>query len=813
MKFSLKIIFLSLIISIFSYPQNIRIKLDEIKNPSDNVIRVLDGNSFNDFWLTDANGNLFHFFQNSWKKFDGPKGFISNTSIVTSESDTIFLMMSWDKEWRTHFYKFAGEGWTKLPFIHPLPIQRFVKYNNKVEYMIGNFGSLIKYDEHNITIIKTPIEEHLICAVAQSKDIVWIGTQGNGVLKYDGKSFKAYKIKDQEKTWIVAIWISEKKNIFLQTYHNEIYTLINDSFIKVDNRFDGSAKPIEKFGFVLYSNSGMQNSLSTFYIPKETDVSSTARLKDSTYIFGSSTGKLYKGKQSKQLFFYDLASSFGVAGDARNQVNAAAFGDLNGDNRPELFILNSGYTNNLKVFFNENDQTFPDITALTGLNNLAKNSASFYLSDINEDGKLDIVFMNLIDGRCQLVTAELKNDYFFSQKQTIDFPSPYNVVSPINIRFTDIDTDGDLDINIVRYYGDDLLEGSSFFLENKSWGNFSLSNKKFDDLLSWNTQSIFADFNGDGKNDWFVSNKWRKDQLLLNRGGKWVATNFSDLTFDTLKYVNTVGGTAIDFDIDGDLDLFLITEEHIVRILKNDGKANFTDVTDSLIPPSIFEEGTKAEFKHILNTADFNNDGYPDLFLTIFNHNLSQNFLLLNRQAKYFEDVTEYAGVKLPYSSGVICADVDDDGDIDIFGFGKGPNNLWINMTDDSNFIKIVPEGVYSNRTGVGVKIWVYESGHFNNPAYLRGYTQTGTLDFGYNQTNDDVVHFGVDAAKNYDLKFQFPNGTIKRLDNITAGKTITISETDKITASFYLLPGKLIRYLRQEEVIFYIISFLIGMV
>ena len=811
-KFFIKIIFVSSLLSIFSFPQNIRIKLEEIKNPSDNVIRVLSGNSLNDFWVNDANGNLYHFFENRWKKFDGPQGFISNTSIITPDSDSNFLMMLWDKEWRTHFFKFTGKSWLKLPFIHPYPIQKFIKYNNKVNYIIGNFGSLLKYERDSITIIKTPIEEHLISAVAESKDVVWIGTQGNGIFRYDGKNFKPYKIKDQAKTWISAIWISEKKNIYVQTHHNEIYTLKNDTFIQVDNSNDSIPHLPDKFGFILYTSNDQKYPSTSFYIPKEKDISSICRLKDNTYIFSSTSGKLFTGKECNQLFFYDLASSFGVAGDARNQVLTAAFRDLNGDNQPELFMLNFDYTKSLKVFLNEKDHKFTEITALTGLNSLAEKSASFYVTDINEDGKLDIVFVNLIDGRCQLLTTELKNDYFFSLKQIIDFSPVYNVVAPINIRFTDFDLDGDLDLNIVRYYGDDLLHGSSFFLENKSWGNFVLAGKKFNDLDSCNTQSIFADFDGNGKNDWFVSNKWRKDQLLLNRNGRWAATNFSNLTFDTLKYMNTVGSTTIDYDVDGDLDLLLITEEQTIRILKNDGKANFSDVTDSLIPPAIFEEGIKAEFKHILNTADFNNDGYPDIFLTIFNHRLSQNFLLLNRNALYFEDVTEFAGVKLPYSSGVICADVDDDGDIDIFGFGNGLNNLWINMTNDNNYFKIVPKGVYSNRTGVGVKIWIYDSGHFNDQAYLRGYTQTGTIDFGNNQINDDVVHFGISAAKKYDLKIQFQGGTIKRLENIRPGKTLIVSETNEITAFIYLLPGNIFRYLRQEEVIFYIISFLLGM-
>ncbi len=83
--------------------------------------------------------------------------------------------------------------------------------------------------------------------------------------------------------------------------------------------------------------------------------------------------------------------------------------------------------------------------------------------------------------------------------------------------------------------------------------------------------------------------------------------------------------------------------------------------------------------------GDINNDGLPDVFMTA---NMGPNKLFLNKGNFQFEDISEKAGFKAKqkWSTGVVMADINADGLLDIYvcnaGFQKGvgqDNELWIN--------------------------------------------------------------------------------------------------------------------------------------
>jgi Tfp pilus assembly protein PilF len=122
-----------------------------------------------------------------------------------------------------------------------------------------------------------------------------------------------------------------------------------------------------------------------------------------------------------------------------------------------------------------------------------------------------------------------------------------------------------------------------------------------------------------------------------------------------------LGGSAtlFDFDGDGDLDLFWVTptEQHLYR---NDG-GRFTDVTSQSGALAAKFSGTPIGAV----AGDFDNDGKPDLFV-IRDGSLS---LYHNDGGGKFSDVTIAAGIPAyPYlPSAVAFADVDHDGDLDIF--------------------------------------------------------------------------------------------------------------------------------------------------
>jgi tetratricopeptide (TPR) repeat protein len=142
-------------------------------------------------------------------------------------------------------------------------------------------------------------------------------------------------------------------------------------------------------------------------------------------------------------------------------------------------------------------------------------------------------------------------------------------------------------------------------------------------------------------------------------GRRFVA---SDLTEAGMRRIaaGLGGGLALlDFDGDGDLDLFDASPGG-QRLLRNDGHGTWTDVTPGSglgsVPPDAVPIGCVA--------GDFDNDGRPDLFVLRF----GMSSLYHNDGGGHFTDVTSSAGIpSYPYLPGAAAfVDIDHDGDLDL---------------------------------------------------------------------------------------------------------------------------------------------------
>ena len=184
------------------------------------------------------------------------------------------------------------------------------------------------------------------------------------------------------------------------------------------------------------------------------------------------------------------------------------------------------------------------------------------------------------------------------------------------------------------------------------------------------------DMNGDGLIDILsASCDFREPtRLYLNLGDG----TFQDSTLEAglQDQTGAFNVRTADYDGDGDQDVLLLRgaflrELGTVRnsLLRNDGKGHFTDVT---------VEAGLAGVGHPTGTAcwgDFNGDGKLDLFIgneTITHEDGTQerhpNEFYLNNGDGTFTEQAEKAGVEgLVYAKGVATADIDNDGDLDLF--------------------------------------------------------------------------------------------------------------------------------------------------
>jgi enediyne biosynthesis protein E4 len=127
------------------------------------------------------------------------------------------------------------------------------------------------------------------------------------------------------------------------------------------------------------------------------------------------------------------------------------------------------------------------------------------------------------------------------------------------------------------------------------------------------------------------------------------------------------GVAFFDYDNDGWLDILVLSGSRFSdppptasnRLYKNNRNGTFTDVTEKA---GLFRTG----YAYGVTVGDYNNDGFEDLFLTYWGHNV----LYRNNGDGTFTDVTKEAGLRNPQSrfgSGCAFLDYDRDGKLDLF--------------------------------------------------------------------------------------------------------------------------------------------------
>jgi hypothetical protein len=121
------------------------------------------------------------------------------------------------------------------------------------------------------------------------------------------------------------------------------------------------------------------------------------------------------------------------------------------------------------------------------------------------------------------------------------------------------------------------------------------------------------------------------------------------------------GVAFLDYDNDGLPDIFIVSGEGgPSRLYHNEGKGRFTDVTAKM------GLGAASGWGQGVCAADYDNDGFTDLFVTYW----GQNHLYRSVAGRRFEDVTERAGLRqdrVRYNTGCAFLDYDNDGHADLF--------------------------------------------------------------------------------------------------------------------------------------------------
>jgi len=278
----------------------------------------------------------------------------------------------------------------------------------------------------------------------------------------------------------------------------------------------------------------------------------------------------------------------------------------------------------------------------------------------------------------------------------------------------------------------------------------------------WAMGMVCADYDNDGDTDIFVANDVSVNFLFQNDGkGKFkeialvsgVAYDFGGME------QGSMGVDCGDYNNDGLLDFYMTSYQNQHSALyRNLGKGLFEDVT----LPTGAGAGTLSIVTWGNSFVDFDNDGDRDIFVacghlqdkveayddTTTYH--TRNILLMNTGKGKFVNVSDRCGdglaVKLS-SRGAAFDDLDNDGDIDvvILNSRREPTILRNDSPGANHWIQILLRGTKTNRDGVGAHVKVV----------------AGDL------TQIDEVHSGRGYQSHYGTRLHFGLGKRDRIDRI----------------------------------------------
>ena len=468
---------------------------------------------------------------------------------------------------------------------------------------------------------------------------------------------------------------------------------------------------------------------------------------------GATTLKLYHNNHDGT--FTDVTRRAGLAVPMFGL--GVAVGDYDNDGYDDLFVTALGQSH---LFHNNGNGTFTDITKSAGMWGPSEFSTSAAWVDYDRDGKLDLVVANYVQWT------------------------------------TESDLYCTLDGAHKSYCTPESYKGTSVRLwHNLGGGKFEDATQKagLGDPTSKSLGVTILDYNDDGWPDILIANDTQPNKLYVNKKngtfeerGVAAGIGFSE---DGVARAG-MGTDAADYDRSGYASIIISNfANQMLSLYHNEGNGLFVDEA----PQSEIGRDTLVTLGFACFFFDYDNDGWPDIFVA--DGHIENEIERVQKRVSYaepphlfrnlgsgkFTEVTEQMGKSLAtpkVARSAAYGDIDNDGFPDILlTTNAGPAYLYHNEGGTNHSLRIKLVGTKSNRDGIGAIVRLY-SGNDRQWKMLRSGSS-------YLAAHELVLTFGLAAhAKADQLEIQWPSGQIDKLSNVNAGQTITLQEGKGITGN-----------------------------